>query len=53
MAKTDCKIVVLIMNEVNRIEEEMDMWTKEFMKYFKVKRITSYEDGLKFVKDCN
>lgn len=52
MADTDCKAVVFIMNEVNEIEEEMDMWTKEFMKYFKVKRTTSYEDGLKFIREC-
>ena len=36
---TDCKNVVFIMNEVNEIEEEMDMWTKEFMKYFTVKKV--------------
>ncbi|MDT3427763.1 hypothetical protein J2Z22_003339 [Paenibacillus forsythiae] len=34
------------MNEVNEIEEEMDMWTKEFMKYFTVKRVKSYEDAV-------
>ena len=42
MAKTDCKCVVFIMNEVNEIEKEMDMWTKEFMKYFAVKKFKSY-----------
>lgn len=53
MAKTDCKAVVFIMNEVNEIEGEMDMWTKEFMKYFKVKRTTSYKEGVNFIKECN
>jgi len=38
-SNTDCKNVVFIMNEVNEIEEEMDMWTKEFMKYFTVKKV--------------
>lgn len=46
MSKTDCKYVIFIMNEVNEIEEEMDMWTKEFMKYFIVKKATSYEEAL-------
>ena len=49
MSKTDCKNVVFIMNEVNDIEEEMDMWTKEFMKYFTVKKVKCYEDAVKFI----
>ena len=47
MSSTDCKRVVFIMNEVNEIEEEMDMWTKEFMKYFTVKKVTSYAEAVK------
>ena len=39
MSKTDCKNVVFIMDKVNEIEEEMDMWTKESMKYFTVKKV--------------
>lgn len=50
MAKTDCKCVVFIMNEVNEIEQEMDMWTKEFGKYFAVIRVKSYEDAVKSMK---
>ena len=46
MSSADCKNVVFIMNEVNEIEEEMDMWTKEFMKYFTVKKVTSYEEAI-------
>jgi quinol monooxygenase YgiN len=46
MAKTDCKYVVFIMNEIKNIEEEIDMWTKEFGKYFGVCRTTSLEDAL-------
>ena len=49
MSNTDCKNVVFIMNEVNEIEEEMDMWTKEFMKYFKVKKVKCYEDAVKVI----
>ncbi|WP_218918436.1 hypothetical protein [Paenibacillus durus] len=52
MANTDCKNVVFIMNEVNEIEEEMDMWTKEFMKYFTVKKVNSYEDAVEFGLDA-
>lgn len=46
MGKTDCEIVVFIMQEVNEIEAEMDMWTKEFLKYFKVKKVKSYEEAI-------
>lgn len=46
MAKTDCKIVCFIMNSVNELEEEIDMWTKEFGKYFAVVKASSYEDAI-------
>lgn len=49
MSKTDCKNVVFIMNEVNEIEEEMDMWTKEFMKYFTVNKVNCYEDAVRLI----
>ncbi|NJJ40572.1 hypothetical protein HCB82_15450 [Paenibacillus sp. 7028] len=49
MANTDCKHVVFILNEVTEIEDEMDMWTKEFMKYFTVKRVKSYEDAARYI----
>lgn len=49
MSKTDCKNVIFIMNEVNEIEEEIDIWTKEFMKYFTVKKVKCYEDAVKFI----
>ncbi len=47
MSKAGCKKVVFIMNEVNEIEKEMDMWTKEFMKYFTVNKVTTYEEAVK------
>ena len=47
MSKTTCKAVVFIMNVVTDIEDEMDMWTMEFRKYFTVYRAASYEDALK------
>ncbi|WP_310603683.1 hypothetical protein [Anaerosporobacter sp.] len=46
MSKTDCKSVIFIMEVVNEIEEEMDMWTKEFKKYFTVDKVTSYRDAI-------
>lgn len=49
MSKTDCKVVVLIMNEVNDIEDGMDMWTKEFKKYFAVHKVTSYNDVMTYM----
>lgn len=51
MAKTGCKKVVFIMNKVNDIEGEMDMWTKEFVKYFNVLRVTSYQEAVKSLND--
>jgi quinol monooxygenase YgiN len=50
MAQTTCKMICFIMNEVNDIEEEMDMWTKEFGKYFAVIKASSYETVLEKMK---
>lgn len=49
MSKTGCKYVVFIMNEVNEIEEEMDMWTQEFMKYFTMKRVKSFKEAVDYI----
>ena len=50
MAKTDCKCVAFILEEVNEIEQEMNMWTKEFMKYFAIKQVDSYEKAVEQIK---
>lgn len=50
MGKTTCKSCIMIMNEVNDIEGEMDMWTAEFAKYFKVIHCISLDEGLKKLK---
>lgn len=48
MAKTGCKTVAFVMNELhNDIGAEMDMWTVEFGKYFKVNKYTKMEDALR------
>lgn len=46
MSKTDCKYVVFIMEKVPIIEAEMDMWTKEFGKYFAVSKVESYDEAI-------
>ncbi len=43
LAQAGCTRVVTILDETNDIEDEMDLWTKEFQNYFKVDRTTSYE----------
>jgi hypothetical protein len=50
MSESDCKICVFILNQVCEIEGEMDMWTKEFKKYFTVKKVTSYRDAVAYIK---
>jgi quinol monooxygenase YgiN len=50
MAKTSCRFVCFIMNKVNDIEEEMDLWTKEFGKHFAVIRVTDYNDAIARMK---
>lgn len=46
MAKTNCRYVVFIMQKASDIEDEMDMWTKEFSKYFVVYKVESYEQAI-------
>ncbi len=46
MAKTDCKAVVFIMNKVNNIDGEIDMWSNEFMKYFSVYSVLSFSEAM-------
>ena len=50
MAKTSCKKVMFILDEVNEIEEEMNLWTKEFNKYFEVKNVNSFEKAMEYLK---
>lgn len=51
MSNTECEKVAMIMDTVNEIEEEMDLWTKEFMKYFIVKKVSRYEEAVKFINE--
>lgn len=47
MAQSECKYIIFIMEKYNEIEEEMDMWTKEFSKYFTVKKAPNYQEAVK------
>ncbi len=50
MAKTDCRKVTFILEEVNEIEDEMNMWTLEFRKYFKITQVTSYDEAIERIQ---
>lgn len=50
MKKTGCEKWMFIVCEVSDIEDELDLWTKEIMKYFEVIRVTSLENALKYTK---
>ena len=47
LKKTGCKIWGFILPEVSEIEGEIDLWTKEIEKNFRVIRATSYTEILK------
>ncbi len=46
MSKTSCRYICFIMNRVNDIEAEMDMWTLEFGRYFGVARAETFEQAI-------
>ena len=50
MGQTDCQYVAFIMAEVPAIEAEMDMWTKEFGKYFAIVKVEDYEQAIHKMK---
>lgn len=49
MAQSDCKFCIFIMNEVSDIDDEIDLWTKEFMKYFTVKKVLTYAEAIEII----
>lgn len=51
MAMTTCRFICFIMHKENLIEDEMDMWTLEFGKYFAVTRADSYEGAISTTKN--
>ncbi|MFA6857770.1 MAG: putative quinol monooxygenase [Treponema sp.] len=51
MAETDCSCVAFILEKMPAIEEEMNMWAKEFGKYFAVVNTKSYEEAVRRMKE--
>ena len=49
LKKTGCKIWGFILPEVSGIEGEIDLWTREIMKNFRVIRAASFEEILEQV----
>lgn len=47
MAKTGCQTCVFIVRELPGLEEEIDLWSAEFRKYFAVYKARSYEEAVK------
>ena len=43
--------VVFIMEKAPRIEEEIDLWTRELGKYFAVLKVESYEQAIRQMKE--
>lgn len=50
MSRSSCQKCVFILNEIPDIEEEIDLWTAEFKKYFQVYRVQSYEEAHEILK---
>ncbi|WP_040195529.1 hypothetical protein [Candidatus Soleaferrea massiliensis] len=46
MAQSSCKTCVFILNEVPTIEDEIDLWSAEFQKYFQVEKVRSYDEAI-------
>ncbi len=51
LKKTGCKVWGFILPEVSRIEGEIDLWTKEIEKNFRVIRAESYDEILLHIKE--
>lgn len=49
MAKSDCKVCIFIMKQASSLDGEIDLWTKEFLKYFEVRQTKSYEDAVAII----
>lgn len=50
MAKASCQGVAFLMAEVSAIEEEMDLWTRECLRYFPVQKASSYVEAVRQLK---
>ena len=46
MAQTNCRVVAFVMEGAAELEAELDLWTKEFLKYFQVHKASSYAEAV-------
>lgn len=49
MAKSSCQNFIFIISEIPTIEDEIDLWTAEFKKYFKVYKVQSYDEAVEIL----
>lgn len=49
MAKSSCKRCIFILNEIPTIEDEIDLWSAEFKKYFQAYKVQSYQEAVKVI----
>ena len=50
MAQSGCKKCVFILQEMPLIEDEIDLWTAEFQKYFEVFKVCSYTEAMEKIQ---
>lgn len=50
MSKSNCQNCIFILNEMPTIEDEIDLWTAEFEKYFRVHNVQSYNEAIEILK---
>lgn len=51
MAESDCKTCVFILDVLPPIAAEIDLWTAEFKKYFRVCKVLSYSDAVRALSE--
>lgn len=51
MATSSCQKCIFILEEISIIEDEINLWTSEFQKYFQVYNVLSYGEAIKRLKN--
>lgn len=46
MSKSSCQNCIFILDQIPAIEDEIDLWTTEFKKYFNVHKVQSYDEAV-------
>lgn len=49
MSKSSCQKCIFILNDIPAIEDEIDLWTGEFKKYFKVYKVQTYDRAIQLL----